>query len=74
MENPRNNALPGVCITQSETQTCLQPFDHLIVNETDGCSHKDVTSFHILLATLVINELGLPQRGKLSLPVANEYF
>ena len=73
-ESQRKDAFPVVYITHSETHTHLQPFDHLTVNETDGCSHKDITSFHILLATLVINELRLPWRGKLSVPVANEYF
>lgn len=54
------------CSIHPETQRCLQPFDHLMVNETDGCSHKDINSLHILLATLVINELLLLQRGKLN--------
>lgn len=50
----------------TETQRCLQPFDHLMVNDTDGCSHKDKNSLHIILATLAINELLLLQRGKLN--------
>lgn len=37
-----------------------------MVNETDGRSQKDINSIHILLATLVINELLLLQRGKLN--------
>lgn len=60
------DAFPAVYITHSETQRCLQPFDHLMVNETDRCSHKDKNSLHILLATLAINELLLLQRSKLN--------
>lgn len=61
------DAFPAVHITHSETQRCLQPFDHSMVNETDECSHKDINSLHILPATLVINEPLLLQTDKLNI-------
>lgn len=74
MKNQRKDAFPVAYVKHSETQLCLQPFDHLMVNETDGHSQKDITSFHTLPATLLINELLPPRRGKRSVPIANEYF
>lgn len=50
----------------SRNSEVFSVFGHLMVNEIDGCSQKDINSVHILLATLVINELLLLQRGKLN--------